>query len=147
MKMAVAEIITGIFFLLIAVVFFTLSMKLPPPMNQSDLGPATFPVMITVVITVLSIMLLYRGVKGKDSLTQPLIKILRKNSVFIVVLLLLAYVVLMPLLGYYISTVVFFPILLWFAGEKNPKKLALISIFFVLFAKAVFDMLLGVPLP
>lgn len=147
MKMSVAEFLAGIFFMLIAVIFFSFATKFPPAMNKADLGPATFPIMITVIIAILAAALIYRGLKGKNNPDQPIIKIMRKNSVFVVMLLLMAYVIIMPIIGYYITTALFFPALLWFAGEKSPKNIILISIGFVVFAKTVFNMLLGVPLP
>jgi len=146
-KMALAELISGIVFLIIAIVFFTMTLKLPPPMNQSDLGPATFPYIIIFLMAILACVLIYRGVKERENTKQPVIKIKRQNSVLLVILGVFIYINLMPIIGYYISTLISLPVILWFAGEKKPIKIALLSGGFLLFAKVVFDMLLGVPLP
>ena len=147
MKMSVAELIVGSFFLLVSIIFFALSMKLPAPMNPSDLGPATFPYIIVIVIAFLSCLLIYRGLKNKNDAEQPIIKIKRKNNVFFVILLVLVYIILLPIIGYYISTALAFPAILWFAGERKPLKIVSITAGFIVFALLVFDMLLGVPLP
>lgn len=147
MSMAIAEILTGVVFLIIAAGFFIQAMYLPPAMNPADAGPAAFPILITITMAILSVFLLVKGIRDKNKESQIFITIKRGKSVLWVVVSLVAYVIVMPLAGYFISTVVMFPVLLYFAGEKNWKRLALLSISFVVFAKVVFQMILRVPLP
>jgi hypothetical protein len=61
--------------------------------------------------------------------------------------LLFGYLLLMDIIGYYITTIIMIPLLLLVAGVKNIKVILLILFVFLLVAYVGFDLLLGVPLP
>ncbi|MEL7568696.1 MAG: tripartite tricarboxylate transporter TctB family protein [Dehalobacterium sp.] len=146
MKMSVAEIISGGLFLGFAGWFLNQTLKFPAPLNPFDVGSAAFPKLITITILFLSIILIIQGIRGYNTNLHKII-IKRQYRVIISIVTLVIYVILMPVLGYYISTFIFMILMLILAGEWKVKNVVLITIGFLLFSKLGFEILLNVPLP
>ena len=143
-RMAVAEIFTGCIMGLLGLWFLVKSFQL----NDMGLvvGPGAFPKIFAALAVALSLLVIFYGMQKLKDYSNS-VEIKRHANVLGFVLLVLVYAALMNILGYFLTTAILFPSLLFVAGERKWKKLVFISAGFVVFAKVVFDILLGVPLP
>ncbi len=61
--------------------------------------------------------------------------------------LLLAYMLGCNTLGFYVATVIYLPIAMWYLGQRNKKLIAIISIALPVFVYFVFQKLLTMQIP
>jgi len=59
----------------------------------------------------------------------------------------LIYILLLNIVGFYLLTTIFIPLLMYFLGIKDIKLLIGVSIFFVILLYIGFSIFLGVPTP
>jgi putative tricarboxylic transport membrane protein len=142
-----ANIIGCIFFILIGLWFLINSLFLAGTQNAMDVGPSAFPMLSAVGIILVSAVCIVRFVRGRNKEEAEKITIRNQNKVLLSMALLVAYVLVMQMAGYYIASILFIPVFLYAVGVKRLVQLVPISAGFVLFAYVVFDYLLGVPMP
>jgi len=143
--LALAEIISGILFMSLAGWFLLQAHNFPPPLNAMDVGPAVFPQIIAAAIVLFALALLIQGIK-----TIPVSKkVSIKRGKYLIgsIALIIGYALVIPFSGYYIATALYIPVLLYFAGTRKWQVISIITVAFIIFAKAGFEILLKVPLP
>jgi len=145
MRIAKLEMITGFLLTLMAGMFLFQTLQLPPPANARDVGPAAFPLITSILIIIFSILLMIIGFKKLNSQEKVVVK--RGYNIMAAIIVSSVYIWLMPKVGYYWSTAIYFPLMLLSAGERKWKRIVLVTLFFILFAKVGFETLLKVPLP
>jgi len=69
------------------------------------------------------------------------------SRVIFVAVLTLIYILMLNIVGFYLATVVFSPILMYFLGIKDIRLLIRINIFFIIVLYIGFSIFLGVPTP
>jgi putative tricarboxylic transport membrane protein len=144
MKMIKGEIATGIFFIVVAAWFLYEASKFPVNESSVDMGPAAFPQVLAWLVILLSVLLIITSfIKG----SALKISVKRFKQIVYSMVLLIIYGVAIPFIGFYIATILFIPIMLFLAGERKWKSIIGVTIVFELFAFAIFDTVLNVPLP
>ncbi len=147
MKIAVVEIGAGIVMLAIALIALSEAVQLPPSMNPMDIGPAAFPYLIIGGIIVCSLVLIVKAYRKHSQGDEEKVTIVRANMVVVSIVILIVYAILIPILGYYLSTALAMIGLLLSSGQKRLIKLVFVTGGFLLFAWIGFENILGVPLP
>lgn len=147
MSLNVANIVSSIFFILFGTWFLTGALKLPGALDNADVGPAAFPLLLSVFMLLSAVIIMIQTIINIKNNEDRIIKFNRLTRVIGYAALLFLYALCIPKLGYYISTFIVFPILMLIAGEYGWKKIVFISLGFILFAYLFFDTLMGVPLP
>lgn len=147
MNMNVANLIASIVFICFGMWFLTGGLALPKAVNTADVGPHAFPLIMSISIIVFSAILLVQTILSIKKGASEKVKFNKIINVVSFAGLLILYAFLVPIFGYYISTMLFLPFLILATGERSWKKVVFITIGFVAFAKVAFDILLGVPLP
>jgi putative tricarboxylic transport membrane protein len=143
-KMIKGEIAVGIFFIFIAGWFLLEASKFPVNENSVDIGPAAFPQVLASLVILLSVFLIITSIlKGSD----VKIRAKRFKQILYSMILLIIFGVSIPYAGFYLATVLFLPTMLFLAGERKWKSIIGVTIVFELFAFAIFDTVLNVPLP
>ena len=119
-----------------------LSLGFPPPLNPVDVGPGKVPVFASCLGMICSIVL-FAEARRMDSDIQ----LHRPAAVGAGVLVMTAYVLLIPFAGFYLASVFAVPLLMVVGGERRWPRLILCAAGFVLFIYLCFEQLLGVQFP
>lgn len=119
-----------------------LSLAFPPPLNPVDVGPGRVPSFVAYLGMICSIVLFVQAghIHNKIELRRP-------AAVGAGMLVITGYVLLIPLVGFYITSVFAVPALMLVGGERRPLRLLLSSAGFVIFIYLCFQLLLGVVFP
>lgn len=116
--------------------------------SRGLMGPAAFPRGIALILGATSLLMAIGGVVGLCSASRGQIATVEQP---IPVLASLALVVVYPILlgyfGYYLATGPWILALMFAAGCRKPLLMLLCASGFLIFTKAVFQMLIGIPLP
>lgn len=108
------------------------------------LSPALFPLIVSSLALLLSINLIIKGFKGSAKGEEK--KVYQKPLVGTIVLL-LAYIIALPRLGFILATIIFLLFFLLILGERRWRFLLVYSILTPLIIKIIFGYLLQVLLP
>jgi len=106
---------------------------------------AYFPKLFSVVLGILAILLLISALYRKNS-ESAITRVNYANTIYIV-LGLIAYALVLKVLGYIISTGLLVLYVIYVLGYRKIKYMILVSVIGVLFAYVVFGIFLNVPLP
>lgn len=134
--------VAGALCLALSVALMAYTFTLPSPAQPSDPGVTALPRMIAVLIGVLSLIILARPEEGEAMPRGG--EVLR---VSITVVLLLLYGVVMDVVGFVITTVVFLLAVLLLIGVRRPTTLALVPLGVSIGLFYLFRTLLEVSLP
>lgn len=146
-KSYTADIVISSMMILLSLWFFIYSIGLPLSLGGGDVGAAAFPLFASSLCLIFSITLLVIGINQYKKKNEDVIQFDNPTRILAAVGAFGAYIFLMPLIGYYISTVIFMPILLIIAQEKKWLKITLVTLGFLFFTWVAFDIALGVRLP
>ncbi|WP_419960023.1 tripartite tricarboxylate transporter TctB family protein [Psychrobacillus sp. BM2] len=137
--------IAGIAFLLIGILFFVESQKISDSAYGSSVGPKIFPMGLGIILTALSIRLLYETFKNKTEETAK--EKLQYKKFFIIFGSALLYAFFLEKIGYVVSTFVF--LLIAFQTLERGKIIysIIISTVFSVGVYYMFSELLGGSLP
>ncbi|MFC4736872.1 tripartite tricarboxylate transporter TctB family protein [Bacillus daqingensis] len=142
-----ADMIIAAVMIVLSIWFFILSLQLPLNFGGGDFGAAAFPLLVTILAFFLSVMLLISAWKKRAEDVNDKIEFKQPLKLISVAGTLILYILLIPIIGYYISSAIFFPLLLLLAKERNWIKIVFVTAGFLLFSWGAFDLALGVPLP
>ncbi|MBB6482178.1 tripartite tricarboxylate transporter TctB family protein [Spirochaeta isovalerica] len=141
-KEYIGRIIVPVFFIEMAVVFGLLTLTFP---NKGDVvGPGVVPGLWIIFIIIFSIVLLMRVFLGYEEIDPPWGHI---GKVFIYIGLIVAYLLIMQLIGYFLATILFLITGMYFLTYRNWKVMISMSVGWILFSYFAFYKLLYVPLP
>jgi len=129
------------FFMVISILFAIQSLSFP---STSTVGPAAVPRLWILFLIPLNLLLLWKTFRQAQEVTEggP-----RSDIVLTFVGLLIGYLLVMQLLGYFLSTFVFILAGLYYLGYRNLRNGLIIASVWILFSYAVFYKVLYVPLP
>lgn len=117
--------------------------------SDALVGPATFPRVVALLLGLSAFLLVCQGAFPRlfALAANRTVTIQHPVRVFIALALLIVYPILIGRLSFYPATAIFLPPLLWVSGLRNPLGIAACTVGFLGFAKLLFEMVLGTPLP
>lgn len=136
------DIVVGLFFLAIGIVFMIGAIKLQVGV-PTEPRPGFFPFIDGIILIVLSALFLFQAWGGRASESHAFGKM---GGPALVVLTLILYVATLETLGYVITTTILSAIVLK-VMETKPRILVLVSLILAVVSYLLFDRLLGVTLP
>lgn len=144
-----SEIIFGIIFLLISLIFFALTFQFPE--ISIALSPKVYPRFVTCCLFLLSLILIYQGIRKQVSEKDPNKKIVIGKFFYLrfVILFICAFIYLYFLnyFGFLILTPFFIASSMIIFDEKKWYNIILISFFTTIILYVVFRVVFHVPLP
>jgi len=142
-KEYVGRILFAVFFMELAAVCMVLVLNFRQG-GGGEVGPRVVPILWLAGISGLSVLLLIRALTGVEEKDPPWGKV-GKVAVFIGLTVL--YLVLMQYLGYYLTTVLYVVVSMYYLGYRKWKVMASVAATWVVVAYLAFFRLLYVPLP
>jgi hypothetical protein len=140
---SVLELVVGVALLAMAAWFIWQSTLLPADRNA--VGPAAFPLAVAILLAALVLVLLGSAARR---ITQGATTTFRRPlAVLGAMALVIAFPTLMDVFGYYGTAAVWLLAFGWLAHVRRPLLLGATMVGMLLFARIVFEMLLGTPLP
>jgi putative tricarboxylic transport membrane protein len=136
------DIVVGLFFLAIGIVFMIGAIKLQVGV-PTEPHPGFFPFIDGIILIVLSALFLFQAWGGRAGESQAFGKM---GGPVLVVLTLILYVATLETLGYIITTTILSAVVLK-VMETKPSVLVLVSLILAVVSYLIFDRLLGVTLP
>ena len=111
------------------------------------LGPDGFPRLVAALLAACCLVLLIQSVRGAITRSGQTVAISRPFQVLAAIGLVCAYPPLIGALGYYLATALWMVPFLMLAGMRRWIGILASVAGFLLFAKVLFQMALGIPLP
>ena len=154
-----AEIRGAILFLFVGIAFTIVANRIPAPMLQLDTNttPATFPTMIGLLFSLISLGLLIKTIFSPAALENPspinVWKWVRTMKYSIAVIgTLLLYLIAMQIIGWIVSSFLMIVSIFMIIRSKEESKskvsqIIVLGIVITTMIFIIFDLLLGVPLP
>jgi putative tricarboxylic transport membrane protein len=139
----IPNIVISIILIIVAGVFYSLTFQFPK-MAMQDTGPAFMPRIYCGILIILGIILFIQGIKTKttNNTAESTMKFALTSMGFILV-----YLVIIPVIGFYLSTVIIVFGLLLFSKVRNKIVLVSVSLGTALFVYVFFGKLLKVSIP
>ena len=144
------DVIIGLALIGFSLVIYTMTLGLPVQSSAGGLNPASFPRALATFIATLSLILVVQGFMRGPKEKQPPLRgpLFRQMAVFFVMML--VYILLMPRIGYIVSTLIFLAIsFVLIMPRRSARDIAIGFIFVVASTLAVyyiFGIFLRVPL-
>jgi|SRR5690625_3515068 len=145
--MKVGDIVSSIIFISVGIVFLINSLVFPKEISNAP-GPGFYPSIISLILIVLGVIIFIQSLVLKRE-QKVEISFKSKPVVFVykVILITFFYVVLLPFIGFYVTTFLFLALMMYIMGFKNRKFLVIIPIGITLFLVFIFQTLFHIPLP
>lgn len=145
--MAQRNLIAGVILTALGIFYGILTVGLPNLSLPGTPGPTLFPWLITTGWVVLSSALLLFGMLGVRNQSKETEKRSLSKKPFIVLIAFLAYLAVLPFIGFILSSTFFFAGLMWLYGERHKVKITLTSIILPSMIFYIFSIGLGIFLP
>ena len=124
------------------------------PTVEWKMSPSLFPILISIFLILLSVSLFFDGLnqikkekKNAADVTSATAKDLRIRPVMVTIVISIAYFILMRVITFIPSTILYLCGMIFFLGERRYWLIAIIAIISTLTIYALFDLALGVMLP
>ena len=132
----------------VAGAFYYLALQFPVS-ELDDLGPAFWPKILCGALIILAVLLAVESVVkyGKEDAAVQFLVTAWQKTAWKAVGILILFVVLIKLLGFYPAAALFLPAVLWLFGERNKKVILLMDIGLLVAVYIIFKVLLRVQLP
>ena len=140
-----ADLLIGFGLLVVAAVYFQQSFAITRGFASDRLGPSFFPRLLAGVLVVLAVTLVVRALSGRSDPTPP--PAIRFGILFGVLALLVAYGLLMPQLGFLLTTPVLLGAFIWLLGLRQWGSLVGTAVGLTVILYLVFVRALHVLLP
>lgn len=132
------------------VFFLAQAFSLPPSDNPTDyLGAGGFPIILGILGLIVLAVITVRVLRAKTRIKIPMFELgsLDGRAVALNVVLLFAYIMVMDVIGFVLSTLLYLPIAGWFIGYRKRLRLAIYAAAVTVVLTVVFGILFVVPLP
>lgn len=126
----------------LAALFFVRALGFPPPTPGQNVGPATIPVIWSVVLALFALMAVRADLVDHQEVEHGRVKL-----VLGIVLLMGAYVAMLPRVGFFPATLVLLVGGVYSIGYRRHAVVALVTAGVLAFCYVVFVRVLGLPLP
>ncbi len=137
------KIITSIIVFVFASLFLALTFSFPENKTK-DVGPGLLPQMYSIALYVLCILLFIQGIRERK-MKNPAIH--NALLVFLAMVISLAYVSIIPFVGFYFATPIIMLILLFITQIRKWLTLICVPVGTTLFIFVFFEKILKVPVP
>ncbi|MDK2933230.1 MAG: Tripartite tricarboxylate transporter TctB family [Clostridiales bacterium] len=133
----------GIFVFFLTIYIYIITSSYPEP-NINPVAASTFPRLLSTLMCIVSLVLIYRALKGKDSVQ---IVIRNYKKVLSIIGLLIIYTLALMYIGFTLSTMVLMFIILYLFEMRKYRYSILIPIIAAFVIQYIFQKFLNVPLP
>lgn len=145
-----AELVFNCLMGLLIAFYLVQAFLLPSTDNPSDvLGAGGFPIVLGVLGLIVLGFVTARLLRVRTVTKIPLFELgtVDGRAVAINVVLLLAYLLVLDVIGFVLATLAYLPLAAWFIGYRKALPLAIYTIAVTASLTLVFGVLFGVPLP
>lgn len=111
-----------------------------------DASSRMFPVFISIAAIILASLLLIKTYRAKGKSTEYM-EFGGSREAMVFALILLAYIGLAAVVGFYFSTPVYLYVSMYLLGQRNHKLMAIVTLSIPLGIYLFFDLLLGMQIP
>ncbi|MBT4291968.1 hypothetical protein HOD41_04695 [bacterium] len=126
----------------IALLLLMYALSFPPSTNGQNVGPNTIPIIWAIVLILFSLMQITSAMKNPQANKHG-----RISLVMIVSALMILFVTLLPLIGFFLSTLILLVGGIYAMEYKKHLTVVLVATGMLLFCWAIFIKTLGLPLP
>lgn len=144
-RIAHTDKIASVLLCLLAVGIFIVSRSFTGGVTRA-LGPAFFPRVIAVGIGVLALVQFGTALRSDETRTI-IINFDAIQQVFIPTLSLIGYIVLLPILGFFLTTIAFLILFMYYSGVRDLRVVIPLAVILSVILQNVFVGFLQVPLP
>lgn len=136
----------------IALLIHALSKHYAQAMPDWKMSPYLFPLLVSIFLILLSVSLVADGRRELKQSAEPKqneasLQLTYGKKVLFAVLFSIAYYILMPILTFIPSTILFLTVMFLYLGERRPLVIGLISVLTAVIVYALFALGLNVMLP
>ena len=128
--------------LALALLFFVLAWSFPPPTKGQNVGPATIPLIWSVVLAIFAILQVRGGMENHQVVKHGEVKL-----VLGIILLMGVFVTLLPRAGFFPSALILLMGGIYAMGYRRHVMAAVVGVSMLVFCYIVFIRTLGLPLP
>lgn len=147
LPMPLLDVLVGTLFMLIALLLWIGASYI----DRSDIGvvgPTGFPRGVALIFGTISLVMALRGaIKLRSGRSAAAIEFVQPFAVLAAMIMVVAYPLLLGFFNYYLVTGPWLIALFLITGFRRPLPMLLCAAGFLVFAKLVFEMLMGIPLP
>lgn len=146
----VIEIVFNILIGLVILFYLVQALQLPSSDNPADvLGASGFPITISILGLIVLLMITFRAFKSKHKVEIPMLHLSTIDGRMLVinVLLLAAYIALLDVIGFILSTLIYLVACPLSMGFRKPLLLIVFSVITTTVLVVVFGIVFYVPLP
>ena len=137
------DLVFGSATLAVAVVYYALTSTIPPSELADPVGPQGLPKMYAIALAALSIILIARALKqpARDEASKPSVRVVG------MLLIGIAYILVLPYLGYLLSVAMLIAVTTYFQGGRLNARTFLVSVSGAALFWALFIWLLRIQYP
>ena len=128
--------------LALALLFFVLAFSFPPPTKGQNVGPATIPLIWSAVLAVFAVLQFRADLTNHQGAKHGRVKL-----VLGLILLMVVFVTILPLVGFFPATMILLLGGIYAMGYRRHAMVAIVSVSMLVFCYVVFIRILGLPLP
>ena len=128
--------------LAMAALFFVRAWGFPPPTQGQNVGPATVPLIWSVLLAIFAVFEIRADLRNHKSVEHGRVKL-----VLGIILLMVAFVAALPRAGFFPSAVILLLGGIYAMGYRRHVMAATVAVVMLAFCYAVFIRILGLPLP
>jgi putative tricarboxylic transport membrane protein len=140
--MRIGNIVFSTFLIILLGGAYYSTLQLPPSLNPNAPGSAYAPRVYIISGIILCTIIIFNSIKEKTKEKFEL-----NNRFYLYVFLSVVYFIAISFIGYYISTILILLSLLLLLGMRKWSSLLLIPVCYSIFVYAVFDLVIGLPIP
>ncbi len=130
------------FALALALLFLLYALSFPPPAGGQKVGPASIPIIWSLVLIVFSLAQIVSAVRNPQANSRG-----RIGLVLVVSLLMILFVALLPIIGFFLATLILLAGGIYTMGYRKHLTVGLLTLGMLLFCWFIFVKTLGLPLP
>lgn len=116
---------------------------------EGGISAGTWPAIMGGIMTGAAVILLIMTLSNRKKYEEMevTLKLPANKRVYVVMGVMAVYCVLLNILGIYISGVILIPVLMLILGERNKKKMAVVTVATLIGIFIIFNLILGTKLP
>ena len=147
--LGLAEVLAGLIFTAVAGYFLIYALDFPSSSySPTDVGTGAFPNTLGYALLFCSLTLAVIGIfRMRSGVGDAPVTIIQPLNVTGVAAVTVIYALAMPYVTYYGVTIIWVPLMLLLGGVRSWKWIVFLTVFTLLFAYFVFEVLLSVTLP
>ena len=147
LPMPLLDVLVGAIFMFVALLLW-IGADYIDRSNTGLVGPAGFPRGVALIFGAVSLVMALRGaIELRSARSAAAVEFVQPFAVLAAMIMAVAYPFLLGSFNYYLVTGPWLVVLFFITGFRRPLPMLLCAVGFLVFAKLVFEMLMGIPLP